>query len=93
MSILNKCGYNDSENNVTDKNQTSDTLKELANKAVFNKTKVPLYSLTTNQLRVFNQVKPKFGSNVVQGWSKKSLELSKNKVIIYKNCYLCIHTK
>lgn len=92
MSILNKCGYNDSENNSTNKNQTSDTLKELANKAVFNKTKVPLYSLTSNQLRVYNQVKPKFGSNV-QGWSEKSLELSKKKVIIYKNCYLCIYTK
>lgn len=88
--MLDECGYNDSESNDAIKNHTSNTLKELANKVTLNKTKIPSYSLNSNQLRMYNQVKPKLGSHYAQRWSKNSLELSKNKVIIYENFYLYI---
>lgn len=85
--MLDKCGYKDLENEDISKNHAYNTLQELADRAAKNKTKSNQYALTNKRLQMYNQVKPKLGSHYAQEWSK-TLEISRNKVIIYQNCYL-----
>jgi len=81
--MLEECGYKDTDiDNHSDNN--SNILDELSNKAL-SKPKTQLFSANSNRLSMYNQDKPKLGTYYAQGWSKKSFELSRNKVLSKKD--------
>ncbi|XP_025205524.1 uncharacterized protein LOC112601880 [Melanaphis sacchari] len=74
-NMLDECDYKD-----TDIDIHGNILNELSNKAL-SKSKTQLFSANSNRLSMYNQDKSKLGSYYAQGWSKKSFELSGNKIL------------
>jgi len=83
--MLEECGYKDTDNdNNYSNNIDNNILNELSNKAL-SKPKIQSYSANSNRLSMYNKDKPKLGSCYAQGWSKKSFELTRNKVLSKKD--------
>jgi len=84
-NMLEKCGYKDIDNdNNYSNNIDGNILNELSNKAL-SKPKIQSYSANSNRLTMYNKDKPKLGSCYDQGYSKKSVELTRNKVLSKKD--------
>jgi len=81
--MLRECGYKDTDID-NHSNNNSNILNELSNKAL-SKPKTQSVSTNSNRLSMYNQDKPKLGTCYAQGWSKKSIELSRNKVLSKKD--------
>ncbi|XP_060840763.1 uncharacterized protein LOC132921642 isoform X1 [Rhopalosiphum padi] len=79
-NMLEECGYKDTDIDNHSNNINSNILNELSNKAL-SKPKTQLFSANSNRLSMYNHDKPKLGSCYAQGWSKKSFESSRNKVL------------
>lgn len=82
-NMLGECGYKDTDID-NHSNHNSNILDDLSNKAL-SKPKTQSFSANSNRLSMYNQDKPKLGTYYAQGWSKKSFELSRNKVISKKD--------
>jgi len=81
--MLEECGYTDNDNYYSN-NIDGNILNELSNKAL-SKPKMQSYSANSNRLSMYNKDKPKLGSCYNQGYSKKSVELTRNKVLSKKD--------
>ncbi|KAL5238029.1 hypothetical protein ACI65C_005439 [Semiaphis heraclei] len=75
-NMLEECDYKDTDN---DNDIDSNILNVLFNKAL-SKPKIQSYSANPNRLSMYNKDKPKLGSCHAQGYSKKSVELTRKKV-------------
>ncbi|XP_022160395.1 uncharacterized protein LOC111026601 isoform X2 [Myzus persicae] len=83
-NMLEECGYKDTDNDNYSNKIDNNMLNELSNKAL-SKPKPQLFSANSNRLSMYNQDKPKLGSNYAQGWSKKSYELTRDNVLSKKD--------
>ncbi|XP_022168863.1 uncharacterized protein LOC111032735 [Myzus persicae] len=83
-NILEESGYKDTDDGHHSNNVDNNILNKLSYKAL-SKPKTQLFSANSNRLSMYNQDKPKLGSYYAQGWSKKSNELTKNKIVSKDN--------
>jgi len=81
--MLEESGYKDNDNYSN--NIDNNILNELSKKALSKPAKTQLFSANSNRLSMYSQDKPKLGSHYAQGWSKKSFELTRNKVLSKKD--------
>ncbi|KAL4089531.1 hypothetical protein QTP88_024551 [Uroleucon formosanum] len=87
-NMLDECGYKDTDNDNHSNNIDNNILNELSKKALSKPAKSQSFLSNSNRLSMYNQDKPKLGSNYAQGWSKKSFELTRNKVLSKKDSFL-----
>ncbi|KAF0750811.1 Uncharacterized protein FWK35_00011774 [Aphis craccivora] len=80
--MLEECDYKDTDDDNHSNISNSNVINELFNKAL-SKPKTQLFSANnSNRLSMYNHDKPKLGSNYAQAWSKKSIETTRNKVLL-----------
>ncbi|KAL4089378.1 hypothetical protein QTP88_024424 [Uroleucon formosanum] len=87
-NMLDECGYKDTDNDNHSNNIDNNILNKLSKKALSKPAKTLTFLSNSNRLSMYNQNKPKLGSNYAQGWSKKSFELTRNKVLSKKDSFL-----
>ncbi|XP_016663024.1 uncharacterized protein LOC100574598 isoform X3 [Acyrthosiphon pisum] len=84
-NMLEESGYKDTDNDNHSNNMDNNILKELSKIALSKPAKTQSFSVNSNRLSMYSQDKPKLGSYYAQGWSKKSFELTRNKVLSKKD--------
>jgi len=83
--MLEESGYKDTDDDNHSNNMDNNILNELSKIALSKPAKTQSFSANSNRLSMYSQDKPKLGSYYAQGWSKKSFELTKNKVLSKKD--------
>lgn len=78
--MLDEYGYKDTDGKNDNNIQHGNILNELSKKASI-KNKIRSFASKTKHSDVYTPTKLKIGSDYANKWSKKSLELTKNKVI------------
>ncbi|XP_060873425.1 uncharacterized protein LOC132947205 isoform X2 [Metopolophium dirhodum] len=84
-NMLEESGYKDTDDDNHSNNMDNNILNELSKIALSKPAKTQPFSANSNRLSMYSHDQPKLGSCYAQGWSKKSFELTRNKVLSKKD--------